>query len=106
MLRVLRWSSRLLPADIRERVFEPALADFLLDDDEAQLPASQRWRVRLFAGLVLAVESFRLGLPTYFWRRGRVTRLGKAVAVILVSSTVIVVLLTNIQYGPGAGPLP
>ncbi|MEE9207336.1 MAG: hypothetical protein V3U67_03000 [Gemmatimonadota bacterium] len=105
-LSALRWVARLLPRHIRERVFEPAYADLLLDDHEAQLSSSRRRFKRMSASVVLAAESFRVGLPTYFWHRGRVTRLGKTVALVLLSSTVIVALLTRLQYGPAGGPAP
>lgn len=90
--------ARILPRHIRERVFEPAFADLLLDDDESELPANRRQLVRFSATIVLVAESFRLALPAYFWYRGRVTRLGRTVAVLLLSSTVIVVLLTRLPY--------
>ena len=66
--RVLRMMSRLLPRELRERVFEPALADLLAS--EAGASRTPRWRL---ARLVLVLECFRLSIPQLLWRRRRPT---------------------------------
>jgi hypothetical protein len=66
--------SRLLPREFRERVFEPALADLLLDEETTR---RGRW-----PRLLLVAECARIGLPQHLWRRRRPTRLGLALGLI------------------------
>jgi hypothetical protein len=82
----LKLFARLLPADFRERVFEPALEDLRLDELSG---ASRPW-----ARAILVVECLRLGVPRYFWSRGRPTRLTIAV----VSMLVVVALMLRRSY--------
>jgi hypothetical protein len=71
--RTLRWLSRLLPREFRERVFEAALSDLHLDEAEH---GSRR-----LARLILAIECLRIGLPQHLWRRRRPTRFAMAMGV-------------------------
>ena len=86
----------LLPRRVRERVFEPAYADLLLDDQEARRTSRPKTARRLGAGAVLVLESLRLGLPSYFWQDGRITRFGRSAIVLLVSSMIVVFLLATL----------
>ena len=79
-VRSLRWLARLLPREVRERVFEPALADLRLDESAA---GRRRW-----ARLMLGLECLRIGLPQHLWRRRRPTR-----AALVLGATAIVVAL-------------
>ncbi len=81
-------------------MFEPAYADLLLDDQEARHTGRRSTTPRFVAALVLAFESFRLGMPTYFWQDGRVTRFGKSTITVVVSSIIVVLVLTTLgsQY--------
>jgi hypothetical protein len=94
---VLRAFVRLLPADFRERVFEPALADLRLDEGEMDAGPARR----VVARLVILAECFRLGLPQLVWRRGRPTRLGGA---LLAAVLVIALLVQRHNYGGAARP--
>lgn len=63
--------ARILPKEFRERVFEPAWTDILLDEHQSGgRPASFRARSVLF------FECLRLGIPQIVWQHGRPTRLG------------------------------
>ncbi len=77
---LLRLIALVLPREFRERVFEPALADLLLAEQD--VPAS--WRRAFLARIVLLVECLRIGLPRFVWERGRLTRLARAVLVVLL----------------------
>jgi hypothetical protein len=78
--RLLRTAARMLPREFRERVFEPALSDIELDELVAPRP---------FARTVLVVECVRLGVPKYFWRKGRPTLAAVAVAVLIALGALI-----------------
>lgn len=83
VLEIFGW---LLPADFRERVFEPALTDLWLDETGRDARPRERWVARF----VIIAECLRLGLPQFVWRRGRPTRLGGAlVAAMLVVSLLV-----------------
>ena len=83
----LRFFAWLLPAEFRERVFDPALADLRRDELSGE--------PRPWGRAVLVAECLRIGLPQYFWSRGRPTRLTIAV----VSTLAVVVLLLRRAYG-------
>jgi hypothetical protein len=82
----LRAFAHLLPREFRERVFEPALADLHLDEASGER--------RPWGRAILVAECLRLGLPRYFWARGRPTRLTIAV----VSTLVVFALLLRRKY--------
>ena len=83
---VLRAFARLLPAEFRDRVFEPALADLRLNERETIASPG----ARLTARLVIIAECARLGMPQLLWRRGRPTRLGGALLAAVVISALLV----------------
>jgi len=85
--RALRWLSRVLPREFRERVFEPALADLRLDEAESR---AGRW-----ARLALAAECLRVGLPQYFWRRRRPTRITLALG---LAAIVVAFAVARLRY--------
>jgi hypothetical protein len=90
--RLVRLISHALPRELRERVFEPALADLRLREAEGseRLP---RWLARL----ILLLECVRLSIPRAFWRRGRPTRLAIG---LLVTLTLFRLLLARQGYMP------
>lgn len=94
---VLWTFARLLPADFRERVFEPALSDVWLDEAESDAGPT----ARLAARLVIIAECFRLGIPQLVWRRGRPTRLGGA---LLAAVLVLALLVQRHNYAGAAKP--
>jgi hypothetical protein len=92
--RFLVAMSHMLPREIRERIFEPALDDVWMR--EASNP-SPRDRVfdRVFDRVVLVLECSRLGMTHLVWRRRRPTRLvlaaGAAIALAML-------LIARINY--------
>ena len=89
-----KWLGRLLPAEVRERVFEPAFADLLrawLTEEEGarRLP----FGVRALGTLAGCAP---IALPSLFVRRGRLTRLGKAAVWVAAIFTTLVFLLLNV----------
>jgi hypothetical protein len=77
--RLLRRLSRALPKEFRERVFEPAFSDILLEDNAP----------RPFARAVLILECLRLGVPEHFWRKGRPTLGAVTLVVVLVLGALV-----------------
>jgi hypothetical protein len=77
--RLVRVLSQILPRELRERVFEPALADLL--SSEAGVPRTAR---RWVARLTLVLECFRLSIPRLIWQRRRPTPLAVGVLVMLM----------------------
>ena len=75
--------SHMLPREIRERIFEPALDDVWMR--EAANPNS---RHRVFDRVVLVLECSRLGMTHLVWQRRRPTRLvlaaGAAIALAML----------------------
>lgn len=92
----LRIFARLLPADFRERVFEPALTDLWLEEGGMDARATRRWGARL----VIIAESLRLGLPQFVWRHGRPTRLGGGLVAVML---VVALLIQRHNYVRAAG---
>ena len=86
--------ARFLPREFRERVFEPAWADVLLDE---QRPGAHR-RGAVLSRFVLVLECLRLGLPQLVWHRGRLTRLARGAAVAVVVVAVALVVLLRAAY--------
>ena len=90
---LLRTFARLLPRDVRERVFEPAWNDIRLDDRQGA--AASAWSAGV-ARVVLVAECLRLGLQHLFWRHGRPTPLLMN-AVVIVG--VVSLVLMRLRYG-------
>jgi len=106
LARRLRLVARVLPGEVRERVFEPALADLLLDHAERGAGQAQSSRRLTLAGLVLVLEAFRIGLPAYLWRAGSPTRAGRVVVALLMVGAMLLVLVRSVSYPvPVEGPL-
>ena len=93
-----RWLGRLLPRDVRERVFEPAFADLTygwLTAADGRVP----FGVRAF-GTFLGCA--RIAIPRVVVRDRRLTRFGK---VVVWGGAVIVLLMlvvANLTEGYGA----
>jgi hypothetical protein len=96
---VLQGFARLLPCEFRERVFEPALTDLWLDEDDTNARGSRRWIARL----VIVAECLRLGIPQLVWRRGHPTRLGGA---LLATMLVVALLVQRHNYAGAAAVAP
>jgi len=79
LARRLRLVARALPGEVREREFEPALADLLLDHEERRAGQAQSPPGLALAGLFLVLETFRIGLPAHLWRAWSPTRAGRTV---------------------------
>jgi hypothetical protein len=78
--------AHVLPREFRERVFEPACTDLMLEHHASGYTNASAIR----AQLVIALECLRIGLPQFLWHHGRPTRaarygLALAVALILVA---------------------
>jgi hypothetical protein len=89
-----RWRAlgRLLPREVRERVFEPAFADLLrawLTSSRSGVPFPLRAVGTLLGCLPIAV-------PRLFVREGRLTRLGRASIVLVALLGVTVVVVSNL----------
>ena len=92
---------RLLPADVRERVFDPAFSDLLRAWLTRRPDAeSAPFGLQVFGTYVGCVP---FAIPRLFVRGGHLTRFGKvAVWVSIVLALVWIVLLrTSGSYGPG-----
>lgn len=87
--RLLRWCAQLLPAALRERVFDPAWADLQLDEAQRRTHGIRAH----FARMILVVECVRLGVLGAVWQRGRPTRLVTTLAVVLAVASVIILRL-------------
>jgi hypothetical protein len=88
---VLRTFARMLPHDFRERVFEPAYADLILDE-QAGDHGQRRWTVRVR----LVAECVRVGIPLLVWRRGKPTRF--AVTLLLIAA-LTALTIQRTEYG-------
>jgi hypothetical protein len=67
--RLLVAMSYVLPREIRERIFEPALDDVWMREASEPRP-----RHRVFDRVVLVFECSRLGMMHLMWQRRRPTR--------------------------------
>lgn len=94
-----RWRvlGRLLPADVRERVFDPAFSDLMYGwltttpDGERGVPFGVRV-VGIYVGCI------PISVPRLFYRQGRITRLGRITvwaASILVAAAVLVMRMSQ-----------
>jgi hypothetical protein len=87
----LRVVAHLLPTEFRERVFEPALVDLQLDEQEPS-----RGSRRALARAMFAAECLRVGVPQFFWYRRRPTRLTLGLVGAIVVAMIIV---QRLRYG-------
>lgn len=101
--RPTRWSwlGRLLPRDVRERIFEPAFADLLRAHLQSSERAALPFGVRAIAHYVRCLP---IALPGLFYARGRVTRLGRVCLAGLSAVALVVVLVANLYRYPVAAP--
>ena len=88
---LVRAVARLLPAEFRERVLEPAMQDVRRLEAERATTTSRKWLARA----AIAVECLRLGVPQFIWRRRRLTKLGVA---LVATMLVVVVVLQGLRY--------
>jgi hypothetical protein len=82
--------SHILPREIRERIFDPALDDVWMR--EASDPSR---RHRMFDRVVLVLECARLGATHLVWQRRRPTRLVLAASAAIALATL---LIARINY--------
>jgi len=88
-----RWRvlGRLLPSEVRERVFEPAFADLMRDElTVSQRPARASFGLRATG---MCLRCLPIAVPQIFLKRGRLTRFGRAsmwVAAVLVTVALVV----------------
>lgn len=81
VVRFERWRAlgRLLPSDVRERVFDPAFSDLMYawltetDDRDRGLP----FGVRVMGTYVGCIP---ISVPRLFYRQGKLTRFGRVTA--------------------------
>ena len=94
-----RWRilGRLLPADVRERIFEPAFSDLLYDSLTATPEQAPRAPFALRA-VGTYMGCMPVALPRLFVRRGRLTRLGR-VALAVTGVLLLVAILLARMYG-------
>jgi len=88
--------ARCLPADVRERVFEPAYCDLVLDELEGPR-GSVRGSPMDFNRRVgfLLIDAVRIAFVGFFWRDGRTTLLSRGLAVVAI----ILVALAMLDLG-------
>ena len=95
--------SKVLPAEFRERVFEPAFADLVVAESDIQ-GKTQGPLLRLANRVLFTVNCLRLGVPQIFWYRERPTRVaGRVAATLVVVVLVLFFLTTRITYETTAG---
>ena len=85
--------ARFLPADVRERVFEPAYFDLVLDEFErgggeagaaaTELNGREGW---------LLIDAAKIAFAGFFWRNGKTTLLSRGLAVIAIIILTLAVL--------------
>ena len=93
-----RWLGRLLPRDVRERVFEPAFADLTygwLTAADRRVPFGVR-AVGTFMGCV------RIVIPRVIVRDRRLTRFGKVVVWGGAAIVLVILVVANLTEGYAA----
>ena len=93
-----RWLGRLLPRDVRERVFEPAFADLTHE----WLTAADRrvpFGVRAVATLL---GCLRIAIPRVIVRDRRLTRFGKVVVWGGAAIVLVILVVANLTEGYAA----
>ncbi len=85
--------ARFLPADVRERVFEPAYFDLVLDEFERVGGEAGAAAVDLNRRVAfLLVDVSRIALTGLFWRNGKTTLLSRGLAVMAIILITLAVL--------------
>jgi len=102
---VERWRllGRLLPAEVRERIFEPAFGDLLRSHLTTREGAASRvpFPVRVAATFLGCAG---IALPRLVVRHGRLTRFARVGLSVVAVATVVVVILARVSGGyPGQG---
>jgi len=100
-----RWLvlGRLLPQDVRERIFDPAFFDML----HAWLTASERDRRLPFGIQAMGIYAgcFPIAIPRLFVDHGRLTRFGRASLVVVgVGATVALVVANLVEFYASYSP--
>ena len=93
-----RWLGRLLPRDVRERVFEPAFADLTygwLTTAERRVPFGVR-ALGTFMGCI------SIAIPRVIVRERRLTRFGKVVVWGGAAIVLLVLVVANLTEGYAA----
>ena len=93
-----RWLGRLLPREVRERVFEPAFADLTygwLTAAGRRVPFGVR-AIAMFVGCV------RIAIPRVIVRDGRLTRFGKVVVWAGAAIVLVMLVVANLSEGYAA----
>jgi hypothetical protein len=99
---ISRWRrlGRLLPNDVRERVFEPAYAD-LARAWVTSAPVGERASFGLRAVATWA-GCIPIAAPRLFVRDGRLTRMGRVVVLGGAAVALLAVVVSNVVAGYGA----
>ena len=103
--RAGRWLAlgRLLPRDVRERIFDPAFSDLM----RAWLTASEGRRRLPFAVHAVGIYAgcFPIAIPRLFLDHGRLTRFGRASLVVIgVGATVALVVANLAEFYASYSP--
>ena len=94
---------RLLPADVRERIYEPAFGDMLRAWLTA--PAGSRRTPFVVRALGTWLGCLAIGVPRWFVRDRKLTRLGQASAWALVLLVTLALVVANMRQAyAGMGP--
>lgn len=100
---VTKWwgLGRILPRDVRERIYEPALADLL----RAWLGRTERWRLPLWAHVLRTLAGCsRVAVPRLFVVRGRLTTFGRMCCATAVVAALVILVVANLYTGYAATP--
>ncbi len=85
--------ARFLPADVRERVFEPAYFDLVLDEFERVGDEAGAAAVDLSGRVAfLLIDAAKIAFTGLFWRNGNTTLLSLGLAVMAIILITLVVL--------------
>ncbi len=84
----------MLPSEFRERVFEPAFADLILEE-AAVKQGNRRMFLGVFKRLLFLLNCFRLAMPQIFWHRGKVTKIARRMAAAFVAVALIVAYIAT-----------
>ena len=91
--RPLAWLGRLLPKDVRVRIFEPAYEDMLYN--WLSSPSRSRRRLELDA-LTTWMACVPIAVPRSIVRDGRLTRAGRTLVWGGVAAVLLVLLVANL----------
>ncbi len=94
---------RLLPAPLRQRVFEPAYFD-LLAEHQRRGRSHKRFGLKVF---VLALDAYRVGGPSLLWDLRGVSRKAQVLVLLLVIVVALTAfMMTNYSYGDATPYIP